>query len=158
MRLYHGSNVEVVHVDLRQSRRYRDFGRGFYLSDNYLQALAFSEQVRKRRGTGASIVSVFEFDAVHLDDGSLSVRRFEDYTKEGARFVVMNRKYQGLENPHKYDVVYGPIADDKVALQIDLYLLQEISFQTLVENLRYRTKTFQYCFASERAVQTLRRV
>lgn len=36
MRLYRGSNVEVVRVDLWQSQRYRDFGRGFYLSDNYL--------------------------------------------------------------------------------------------------------------------------
>lgn len=58
MRLYHGSTLKIERIDLECSRGGKDFGRGFYLSDSYLQALAFSEHVRKRRGTGANIVSV----------------------------------------------------------------------------------------------------
>lgn len=58
MRLYHGSTLKIERIDLGGSRGGQDFGRGFYLSDNYPQALAFSEHVRKRRGTGANIVLV----------------------------------------------------------------------------------------------------
>ena len=43
MRLYHGSTLKIERIDLGCSRGGKDFGRGFYLSDNYPQALAFSE-------------------------------------------------------------------------------------------------------------------
>lgn len=39
MFLYHGSNIEIKKIDLSLSKPYKDFGRGFYLSDNYEQAL-----------------------------------------------------------------------------------------------------------------------
>ena len=32
MILYHGSNVMIDKIDLRRSKPYKDFGRGFYLS------------------------------------------------------------------------------------------------------------------------------
>ena len=34
MILYHGSNVEIQHIDLSKSARGKDFGKGFYLSEN----------------------------------------------------------------------------------------------------------------------------
>jgi hypothetical protein len=40
MILYHGSNVEFDKIDLLKSKPNKDFGRGFYLSDNIEQALA----------------------------------------------------------------------------------------------------------------------
>lgn len=39
MILYHGTNVEFDVIDLTKSKPNKDFGRGFYLSDNYEQAL-----------------------------------------------------------------------------------------------------------------------
>lgn len=34
MKLYHGSNVEIGEVDFSKSRVGKDFGKGFYLSDD----------------------------------------------------------------------------------------------------------------------------
>ena len=34
MILYHGSNVEIRQIDLNKSARGKDFGKGFYLSEN----------------------------------------------------------------------------------------------------------------------------
>lgn len=34
MILYHGSNIEIVQIDLACSKPNKDFGKGFYLSDN----------------------------------------------------------------------------------------------------------------------------
>ena len=39
MILYHGSNVEIDEIDLLKSKPNKDFGRGFYLSENSEQAL-----------------------------------------------------------------------------------------------------------------------
>ena len=33
MKLYHGSNVEIDSINLAMWRPYKDFGKGFYLTD-----------------------------------------------------------------------------------------------------------------------------
>ncbi|MDE5922620.1 MAG: DUF3990 domain-containing protein [Muribaculum sp.] len=39
MILYHGSNMVIDRIDLEKSKPNKDFGRGFYLSENETQAL-----------------------------------------------------------------------------------------------------------------------
>lgn len=52
MKLFHGSNIEIHVPDLSCSKPYKDFGQGFYLSDNYLQAEEMAmhkvDQLRRR--------------------------------------------------------------------------------------------------------------
>lgn len=38
MRLYHGTNLLFDDIDLKMSKPNKDFGKGFYLSDNLQQA------------------------------------------------------------------------------------------------------------------------
>ncbi|MDE6226878.1 MAG: DUF3990 domain-containing protein [Muribaculaceae bacterium] len=38
MKLYHGSNVKIERIDLDKSKPFKDFGKGFYLSDTKHQA------------------------------------------------------------------------------------------------------------------------
>ena len=38
MRLYHGSNVKIDSINLAMCRPYKDFGKGFYLTDMKEQA------------------------------------------------------------------------------------------------------------------------
>ncbi len=40
MILYHGSNMFIEEIDLSKSKPNKDFGKGFYLSDNEEQAVA----------------------------------------------------------------------------------------------------------------------
>lgn len=42
MKLYHSSNVIVEHPDTEHSRSYLDFGRGFYLTSLYEQAVRYA--------------------------------------------------------------------------------------------------------------------
>ena len=39
IRLYHGSNTAIEHIDLSRSKRGKDFGQGFYLNANPVQAM-----------------------------------------------------------------------------------------------------------------------
>ena len=42
IKLYHGSDTEIVKVDLSHSLYNKDFGKGFYLSDDVEQAWSFA--------------------------------------------------------------------------------------------------------------------
>ncbi len=42
MRLYHSSNMRVELPDTQHSRKYLDFGRGFYLTSFYEQAVRYN--------------------------------------------------------------------------------------------------------------------
>ena len=89
MILYHGSNVEIEEILLSKGRHGKDFGRGFYLSADYMQAVRMSENVVRREGSGTPVVTKFEFDETSLD--GFSVKRFEGYTEDWAEFVLSNR-------------------------------------------------------------------
>ncbi|MCC8072265.1 MAG: DUF3990 domain-containing protein [Bacteroidales bacterium] len=57
---------------------------------------------------------------------------------------------------HDYDIVYGPIADDKVMRQAARYLKNYITLDEFLEGIKFlRGITFQYLFATERAVRLL---
>lgn len=158
MKLYHGSVDEITEIDLKKSKPNKDFGRGFYLSADRQQA----EQLALYKAFQLSknpIINVFDFDERCLDDGSLDVLRFEEYTKEWADFVFKNRKAEDGESIHDYDIVIGPIANDRVGVQIRRYFEKEITLETFLENLKYmKGITFQYFFGTEKAIKLLKKI
>lgn len=52
MTLYHGSNIEIEHIDLTKSKRGKDFGCGFYLNANRQQAMDMAERTTRTQMTG----------------------------------------------------------------------------------------------------------
>ena len=42
MILHHGTNIDFDTIDLKKSKPNKDFGKGFYLSANYDQAMAMA--------------------------------------------------------------------------------------------------------------------
>lgn len=156
MKLYHGSDIQVVHPEPAKGRPYKDFGRGFYLSDSQEQAQAMAEQKAALSEDAQPIISTFEFDETVMTDGSLLVKCFETYSKEWAEFVLHNRDRKTPQPCHSYDIVYGPIADDRVVRQMRRFELGDITLEELMRELRYpRGITFQYFFGSVKALQHL---
>lgn len=157
MILYHGTNIDFDKIDLKKCRPEIDFGRGFYLTDIKRQA----EQMAIRRcefsGSGTPVVQKYEFDESHLDDGSLKVKIFEDVSIEWALFIMQNRKAR-KKTIHDYDIVEGPVADDGVVYQMNLYSQNIITVEQLVENLTYRKLNRQYFFGTQLAISRLRKV
>lgn len=160
MKLYHGSDIAIVNVDLNKSRPFKDFGKGFYLSDVYEQALDMAKQrVQQKSGIGTPVVTTFEFDESVLTDGYLNVKMWTDYCVEWAKFVLRNRN-RDLEHPcHDYDIVYGPIADDSVTFQLRRYQAGYLTIEQLIEELKFKKGiTFQYYFANEKAISKLKKL
>lgn len=156
MILYHGSNVEIDEIHLSKGRHGKDFGKGFYLSADYMQAVRMSENVVRREGVGTPFVTKFEFDETSLD--GFSVKRFEGYSKDWAEFVLANRMNRSDEQIHMHDIVIGPIADDAVGVQIRLLSRGFISFDKFLESIKYSEPTIQYFFGTERAIKLLKKI
>ena len=62
-------------------------------------------------------------------------------------------------NIHDYDIVYGPIANDKIGVQIRNLLENNIDIEVFRERLKYiKGITFQYFFGTEKAISKLNRI
>ena len=158
MILYHGTNTDFMSIDLNHSQRGKDFGCGFYLSESKTQAEEMAKFKVQLFG-GQTIVQSYEFDEAHLNDGTLRFLRFDGYSKDWATFILANRQNKNADNIHDYEIVYGPIANDKVGAQIRNVIEQNIDMVTFLERLKYmKGITFQYFFGSEKAIQMLRRL
>jgi len=159
MILYHGSNVEIAKIDLNRGRRGKDFGQGFYLSADREQAQMMAERTVDREESGTAILTMYEFDeSVLFNPSDFNVKVFDNYSKEWAEFIMLNRRNKTHNQAHNYDIVYGPIADDKVGLQISRYQLQYIPMDELIRQLSFIHPTFQYFFGTESAIRLLKRI
>ena len=159
MKLYHGSNVNIESIDLSKSKPNKDFGKGFYLSGNEEQAFAMASQKVIQMESGSETINVYEFEERHLTDGSLNVKIFETYDEEWAEFILKNRNKKNTGKMHDYDIVVGPIVDDKVGVQIRLFMEEYIDITTLLNRLKFiKGMTVQYYFGTERAIQTLKKL
>lgn len=158
MILYHGTTVDIEKIDLQKSKPNKDFGKGFYLSADKEQAVAMADY-KSAQIEGISVVNAFEFDERNLEDTSLKVKIFKEYDKEWADFIFANRNNPSSVSVHNYDVVIGPIANDRVGLQIRKYMDEEIDLPTFIERLKYmKGITIQYYFGTERAISLLKKI
>ena len=80
MKLYHGTNQEFSRIDLLKSKPNKDFGRGFYLSADYEQALNMAQIKVEQLGTGTPIVMSYEIKDEAWQ--RLRVLHFDNYSEE----------------------------------------------------------------------------
>lgn len=165
MILYHGSNVDIQNISLSACRPYKDFGRGFYLTDIPEQAERMAERVARIYG-GEPVLNIYEIDDSFLDSASLRIKNFgEETTEDWARFVMNNRN-RGFENysdplcnfDSKYDIVIGPVADDNMAMLFRQYEEEVIDFDTLLKGMIYKKTSSQYSFHTPAAISLLRKI
>lgn len=165
MILFHGSNTDIKSINLAMCRPYKDFGRGFYLTEIKDQALKMAKRVAKIYGS-QPIVNIYEISDDFIEDMTLNIRRFADTpSEEWARFVMNNRSrsftnFSSLECnlDNKYDIVIGPVADDDMAMLFRQYQNELITFENLISGMTFRKTTNQYSFHTERAIALLRKV
>jgi len=153
MKVYHGSDTQIEQIDLNKCKFGKDFGRGFYVTKLQDQAKTMAERVSKW-SKKTPIVSEFEFDEFALIDDDLKKLHFEDYNEKWLEFVVLNRKNKLRQQVHDYDIVEGPIADDRIAEDVDKYVEGLISKEQFLNDL-IRNPSHQICFCTMQSLQTL---
>ena len=157
MILFHGSNIKIDVIDLAKSKRYKDFGQAFYLSAEEEQARKMAIAKVVQFGGEESVTS-FDLNESCLSSDEFQVKCFTEYSREWAEFVFNNRD-ENQDFSHEYDIVYGPIADDYVGLQIRDFKRNNITFEQFLANIRYHKGiTFQYAFCTQKAIEQLVRL
>ena len=153
MTLYHGSNVEVREPKILKPNRGLDFGICFYTTTNHDQAVAFAKRVTLNRGTGSATVSVYEVDEVTAFQ-VCDVVRFDGVCDAWLDFVCDNR--EGAYAGPRYDLAFGPVANDDVYRTLYLFLAGEIDREETFKRLKVKALYNQLVFASPLALSFIR--
>ncbi len=149
MILYHGSYLEIQRPDLKHSRDNLDFGRGFYTTPIYEQAVKWCEKFKRRGKEG--VVSQYCFDEENMSN--LSVLRFEAYSEEWLDFILNCRSG---EDSTDYDLVIGGVANDKVFNTVELFFDGLIDKKEAIKRLCYEKPNLQICFRTDKALEGLK--
>ena len=151
MKIYHGSIEKVESPEIRESNRTLDYGQGFYTTTSYEQAEAWVRRRMNEKRTSRGYVCVYELNEAALE--SLKTLIFEQPTEEWVDFVMKNRTQRGYV--HEFDIVYGPVANDRVYAAFALYEGGLINKQALIAELKVYKLVDQYLFHTEKALQAL---
>ena len=150
MKLYHGSLEVVSEPRIITPNRTLDYGRGFYTTTSYEQA---EQWVRRRRGTQHSVGYVNVYELADILPEEIKQLRFETPTEEWVDFVMHNRTERGFE--HSFDIVYGPVANDRVYAAFALYESNLLDKEGLIRELRTYELVDQVLFHTELSLQHL---
>ena len=152
MKVYHGSLVVVVYPKILTPSRTLDYGKGFYTTTSAKQAKEWVERRMSETHATCGYINVYDFDEKYLDDFNSLL--FPEPTEEWAEFVMANRTDKDFT--HDYDIVYGPVANDRVYLQFGLYEAGAIGIETLIRELKTYKLVDQYLFHTEKSLAALR--
>ncbi|MBR0126524.1 MAG: DUF3990 domain-containing protein [Treponema sp.] len=155
MKLYHGSLVIVNSPQIlpRENGKTADFGTGFYTTTDYKQA---ERWVKIRKGTDQDkkgFVSEFYAADDLLSTPELKILKFASASSEWLDFVVANRKDKSFT--HDYDIVFGPVANDRVYTTITLYEDEFLDKETTIARLKTFTLVDQILFHTEKSLAYL---
>lgn len=140
--VFHGSRVEVEYPEVRKSKFTKDFSWGFYCTNMLTQACRWAD-----RFNSSGIISIYEFKP----NSSLKWLKFEDTTEAWLDFVVSCRSGK----THNFDIVEGPMADDKIFNYIQQFIDGHISRAAFWELIKFQHPTHQISFHTLSALQTL---
>jgi len=157
MQVFHGSYTEIESVDLSKCQANKDFGRGFYVTKFRKQAEEWAEIIGKVNKV-VGVVTEYTFYERAFMEESLKTLRFCEYNDEWFDFIILNRNLENPEQQHNYDIIEGPVADDKVQRRINRYLEGEISREEFFEQLtKHPEPSHQICFCTINSLRMLKK-
>jgi len=154
MQVYHGSYMEIEEIDLSKAQPHRDFGQGFYVTKYREQAESWAKIIGSKYGNDG-FVTEFTYCDTAFTEHLCKVKHFASYDEEWLDFVVMNRNTMLPQPAHDYDIVEGPVANDKVQRTLTRYLAGKITKENFLKMLSYHEPTHQICFCTMRSLLVL---
>lgn len=158
-RLYHASPASFRSFDLEKAYNFKDFGRGFYLTTNFEQALKWANG--KRRHKEGYIYEYF-LDKEKVENIKLNIMEFLDYSISWAHFLAAHR-HEIIEDAG-LDLIYDRMADsssEEITNAIDGFYQnaensEKLMMEVFAEKRMGNSKYDQYCFKTQRAIDLLR--
>jgi len=161
--VYHGTTSLIDAIDVDQGKPYKDFGRGFYVTQNYTHArnLAVRNKCFERERKGQESVAYVYAYALDMNKAqSYKILEFALADLDWLRFVLANRRVRGRS--HNYDIVFGPTANDDTSLVLKSYfgglygdVDSERALRTALDMIESENLPAQIYFGSNRATACL---
>jgi hypothetical protein len=152
MKLYHGSSQIVAIPRIVNPNRGLDFGVGFYTTTNIGQARDFARRIviqRKIQGENSvGVINEYEFSV-----SKLNALEFKTPDESWFDFVLKNRENNDVDS--NFDIVIGPVADDKVYRVFSKYSEGEITREMALEQLKISDLYNQIVFKNEKSLKNL---
>ncbi|MDR1919237.1 MAG: DUF3990 domain-containing protein [Tannerellaceae bacterium] len=133
MKVYHGSYTKIDSIDLSRCEPNKDFGKGFYVTKIYEQAVIWANRKGRDNHTNGVVTEFIFFERV-FSDKNYKTLQFDSYNNEWLDFVVLNRDFNRQLPVHDYDIVEGPVADDKITTRVDAYIRGDISREKFLKD------------------------
>lgn len=149
MIVYHGSIEIIKNPDVMHSKKYLDFGQGFYLTtfENQAKKWAARKGMRQKK---TPIVNVYEMSE---EWQNLKVLSFEKENEEWLDFVCACRKGEPLNK--EYDIIIVNVADDDVFKTVDMYFRGLWDKKKVLSELRYYKMNNQICIVNQETLNRL---
>lgn len=146
MIVYHGGTEKINNPNVGFSKKYLDFGRGFYITTYKAQAEKWAKR-RAMRNKSKAIVNIYE-----LPDqlNQYNIMNFKEDDKLWLNFVCDCRK--GKEIYKQYDAVIGSVADDDVFKSIDMYFKGLWDEKRTLDEIRYYKMNNQICLINQELI------
>jgi hypothetical protein len=149
MIVYHGTTQVIAKPDVTHSKKYLDFGKGFYLTSYEAQAKKWA--VRKgMRQEKPAILNVYDLAE---DWDNYRVLSFGQENEKWLEFVCACRRGETLNEA--YDIIIGNVADDDVFKTIDMYFRGLWDKKKVLEELRYYRTNNQICIVNQETIERL---
>lgn len=175
MILYHGSYAIVKEISLEKCGKAKDFGKGFYLTSNFVQAKAFiKSSLRKGQAAGDVVIDqdygyVSSFIYHEPADG-IETYEFPTTNREWLWFIAQNRRERLAKQLHdkinpqifRAEITVGKVANDNTNATIIAYLgglygniESTEAVDDAIKRLMPDRLEDQFCFLTERAIRCL---
>lgn len=149
---YHGSDTIVDMPKILEAKRPLDFGGGFHVTSSEAQAKSWAIKVAYRNNNNHRCVNRYEFD-LEKAKLELTVIHFEIADEKWLDFICDNRSGKSTGD---YDIVIGPVADDRVYRVVVEYENGDLDKETALKKLKTESLCNQILFHTEKALKYLK--
>lgn len=152
-KLYHGTANKFETFDFNKAKPFKDFGRGYYLTTDFIQAQKWAQ----KRADNLNETYIYSYEINHVDSKEWKVLELLQYDENWVDFIAKCR-IEGYETEH--DIIYDKMADNRfheIAEALQQYAAHEIDSQEVVSRIKWNNhEADQYCFKTERALGLLK--
>lgn len=156
MKLFHGSLdcVETPHILPKDCYRPLDFGIGFYTTSSFEQAHKWVNlRLARNPSVMKGFVITYDFDEETIETFGLCVKRFNGVSSDWLNFIAANRLNGNIE--HSYDIVIGPVANDRVYTVLNLYEGGFLDEESAIRRMKAYRLADQILFHTEKSLKGL---
>ena len=159
--LYHGTNTHIDAPDILPVKYPLDFGVGFYTTCFFNQAKTWAIRRAHEKG-GQAVIYEIRLQAASLSE-KLCVCEFPTADEQWLDFVITHRSLSAYQKQspfaytpstehHRFDIVSGPVADDRVFDVVNLYQAGIYDKAEALRRIVYQRDNHQLVFSTPLAL------